>query len=75
MVAFVAVKMISGLLPLAARKLLAPSLVDAAVGVILAVGGGVLLATVFIHMIPEAQVSKKCAVSMCILFVTCSTAA
>jgi len=59
MVAWAAVKMISGLLPLWAKKLLAPRHVDTAVGIVLCIGGGVLLATVFIHMIPETQVRES----------------
>ncbi len=59
-----AVKMASGLLPVPVYRALANSrrgrkLVDKVVGAVLCIGGGVLLATVFIHMLPEVQVRKK----------------
>ncbi len=55
------VKMSSGMLPLLVYCFLSRSrhgkLVDRAVGATLCMGGGVLLATVFIHMLPEVQVT------------------
>ncbi len=53
-------KMASGLLPVVVFRLLSKSkhgwIVDKVVGATLCVGGGVLLATVFLHLQPEVEV-------------------
>ncbi len=63
MLLWAALKMASGLLPVVVYRFLSRSrhgrLVDRAVGATLCIGGGVLLATVFIHMLPEVEVSFK----------------
>ena len=61
------IKLVSGLLPLAFSQALIvrkAKLFEQFVGVALCVGGGVLLATVFIHMIPETRESLDNAVAV-----------
>ncbi len=62
MLLWAALKMASGMLPVVVYRMLSKSkhgwIVDKAVGAVLCIGGGVLLATVFLHMLPEVQVSR-----------------